>query len=1663
MIKTKLILFFVAGILLALLGSDAFAVGYPRIMQNSSFDLRKNLAAVTFPTPPELNNQGTWAYWGDDSCPSGVTNACIAAWKTTGNTGCGGSPATGSCVEIAQASTYNSGANTPNVGSQIVAELNASQQSRIYQLACMLAGESVIMRYSFSPRANAGGDQQVTAGIWDISNTGPIGGALAFTDSSLRAQGDGLGFRPETATFVAPVTGVYQLGLEAKLPATGSNGNLIDDISIELIPLIDLDAQANYTLIEGGLSSTLTLRINGTVPTGGVTVALRLSGGAATEADFTLGTPVGLVGTTPTITHPSSGLWLVFVPAGQYDAGTGLVGNTRYGITIPVTATYDYPLREPGEDLQFTLQTPSADGSSPGTLWQRTNPICQGDSNSVVTYDIVEARPKIRINKRLASIGTAGDNFTTQIKDVGGTVVSSTTASPGGGVTTPSAVGTYTASASFQGNYDQTYTLTEIMPTGGPLSGYATSINCTNARTVGSPTTLPSGFGQSFTVSPKDADDITCLLINGNAPPPTLTVSKISNGNTGTFAFSGDNGFGSQAITTLSSGVARAGTTQTITNPYTDVTVTETSLAAGFALIDASCTDTNSANTGNVGTFGSLNLATAALTIPANRVVPGSTISCVFTNATPTLSVQKISQGGIGTFSFSSASNLASTPASITTTAVNTATPATPSGIRINTVGQAVSFSETLPTGYRLTGLTCTDSNRAITGNPESFGSFSGSTITIPAINVVLGASINCVLTNTRTTVKIQKITRGGFGETFAFSQSNLNGTPPNITTFVEDLAFPTTPTTFFVTSLGTDTDITEFQNPSYYPLDSDTLCTDANAAVTLNPTNFGSVASNRLRIPATNVRAGADITCTFVNKKRATVRVQKITQGGVGGTFTFSDTNLDGSVGGLTTTTVGIPVTAIALNVTSLNTAVTLTETPISGYALTSAVCNDVNSANSGNPASFGTFLGNTLTIPAANIVAGADISCVFTNTRPTVAFQVQTVGAAGGAFNFSAASNLASTPSAITTTAPNTPTPTTATPINVTSVGVAVSLTQTPPSGFVLTGVSCTDANSAVTGKTGIFGSLAGNVLTIPAGNIVAGAAITCVFTDTANSDYGDAPSSYGTAMHRITGLPSLYLGNIAPDIDSNTNVSTWQGQTIANGDDTTGTADEGVLQLQSSVFPNFPVLLASDSNYALTLRCSGSATVAAWIDFNKNNAFDNGERVQGSCSSGLVTLSWSGLSGLTTGNTYARFRIASNASELALPTGAAADGEVEDYPFTIGLASRTVTGVVFKDSGTGSGIANNGIVDGTELGIASVTVKLTDCAAAPATIIYSTSTTDGNGNYSLDAGSVPTGTVCIEETNLSSYTSTGASISSTPLPTTIATTVLGTIYTYNRTTDKISFNLVAGTSYPGLNFGDVPPNQFTTDGVKSGIAGSTVIYPHTFIAGSGGTVSFDLPGATASPAVSGWTEVLYTDSNCNTLLDSGEIQTVATAIAVSENDQICLILKQFIPAGAAIGASNLVPVKANFIYTNASSLVASYTRQDLTTVSNGALDLKKMVRNVTRDGAGVPDWKLTNTAKSGEVLEYKITYTNNGPTPLSSLILNDSTPAFTTFVSALSGAIPLNLSNCTKTTPTASTPIVCSVVDTTGGTGGIKWRFNGSLAPGANGIVTFKVKVD
>ncbi|MFN2476900.1 MAG: beta strand repeat-containing protein [Chthoniobacterales bacterium] len=352
--------------------------------------------------------------------------------------------------------------------------------------------------------------------------------------------------------------------------------------------------------------------------------------------------------------------------------------------------------------------------------------------------------------------------------------------------------------------------------------------------------------------------------------------------------------------------------------------------------------------------------------------------------------------------------------------------------------------------------------------------------------------------------------------------------------------------------------------------------------------------------------------------------------------------------------------------------------------------------------------------------------------------------------------------------------------------------------------------------------------------------------------------------------------------------------------------------------------------------------------------------------------------------------------------------------------------IGGRVFADNGAGGGTANDGTLNGSEAGIDAATIKLTDASGAT---VYSTTTSSGSGAYALP---IPFGIAAgtqlkIVETNAPTYLSTGATPGDTG-------------GSYDRNTDTVTFTLAANTSYNNVNFGDVLPVTLTTDGQQAGLPGTTLYYAHTFTAQSAGTVTFST-ASIQTPALAGWSAKLYRDVNSNAQLDPAE-PAITAPIAVNAGDTVAVIIKEFIPTNAPLGAQDQTTLTANFVYSGAAPALSAtpLTRQDETTVGNpttAGLTLKKQVNKPS--------------ALPGDTITYTVTYTNTSSDILRNVIIYDTTPAFTKFTSGTNGPLPLDLTAVALAAPAP------------GARGAMKWTFTGTLRPGGTGTVSFSVQLD
>ena len=177
----------------------------------------------------------------------------------------------------------------------------------------------------------------------------------------------------------------------------------------------------------------------------------------------------------------------------------------------------------------------------------------------------------------------------------------------------------------------------------------------------------------------------------------------------------------------------------------------------------------------------------------------------------------------------------------------------------------------------------------------------------------------------------------------------------------------------------------------------------------------------------------------------------------------------------------------------------------------------------------------------------------------------------------------------------------------------------------------------------------------------------------------DEGDAPESYGKAVHTIATVDGVtgakvsqpYLGNVSPDMDENTTLDWF-------GDDNATTADEGINQLlpedlKGTTNEMIKMDRTKPGNYKMSVQAhldgAPEAYIYGWVDFNQNGTFDEDERSE------LAKVTQDGTVELTfaKSKTYidpsvkelgARLRIAKKDTEIESPTGMAFSGEVEDF---------------------------------------------------------------------------------------------------------------------------------------------------------------------------------------------------------------------------------------------------------------------------------------------------------------------------------------------------------------------------------------------------------------
>ncbi len=227
-------------------------------------------------------------------------------------------------------------------------------------------------------------------------------------------------------------------------------------------------------------------------------------------------------------------------------------------------------------------------------------------------------------------------------------------------------------------------------------------------------------------------------------------------------------------------------------------------------------------------------------------------------------------------------------------------------------------------------------------------------------------------------------------------------------------------------------------------------------------------------------------------------------------------------------------------------------------------------------------------------------------------------------------------------------------------------------------------------------------------------------------------------------------------------------------------------------------------------------------------------------------------------------------------------------------------------------------------------------------------------------------------------------------------------------------------------------------------------TTIYAHTI--NNNGNVAIPSGVLTATNSESGWNAVVYHDANGNGILDAGDISVtdISDIGVLPAGGSFNMLIKVFSPSGSTQGTTNTTTLTISGVTneTNTTDNVAT----DSSTVITGDVSLDKK-QAFDADCNGTIEGVFTSTplsnAAPGSCVAYQIIATNTGSVGVESLVINDTTPTYTTYEDC-SGACSASATAGSLTTPTVATSGVVSV-DV------------GTLAPTGTVTLEFSVKID
>jgi trimeric autotransporter adhesin len=179
-------------------------------------------------------------------------------------------------------------------------------------------------------------------------------------------------------------------------------------------------------------------------------------------------------------------------------------------------------------------------------------------------------------------------------------------------------------------------------------------------------------------------------------------------------------------------------------------------------------------------------------------------------------------------------------------------------------------------------------------------------------------------------------------------------------------------------------------------------------------------------------------------------------------------------------------------------------------------------------------------------------------------------------------------------------------------------------------------------------------------------------------------------------------------------------------------------------------------------------------------------------------------------------------------------------------------------------------------------------------------------------------------------------------------------------------------------------------------------------------------------------------------------GGINGASTAAGLDPGEKARVFVKVFAPVGAVAGTTDSTTLSAT-TSGGVGTLPPVVSVADVTTVISGDIILlKEQALDSNLDGAADGAFStanITTGALPGKGIRYRITVTNNGSAPATSVVMSDSIPSFTTY---------------DATVPMATTVGTVANVPANGGRGTFQVNI-GTLNPGQSAVITFGVRID